>query len=132
MTGGRRGLGFGGLISLGVLVVVVVAAAGIFPFRQIIERQESVDLAEGKLQALQSENLRLQQQMAALETPEEVERIAREQFGLVQPGEIGFVAVAPEGDSVVPVIVEEPRLERDRPWWEELWDFLSGTDVAGD
>jgi len=132
VTGGRRGLGFGGLISLGVLVVVVVAAAGIFPFRQIIERQESVDLAEGKLQALQSENLRLQQQMAALETPEEVERIAREQFGLVQPGEIGFVAVAPEGDSVVPVIVEEPRLERDRPWWEELWDFLSGTDVAGD
>ena len=132
MTGGRRGLGFGGLISLGVLVVVVVSAAGIFPFRQIIERQESVDLAEGKLQALQSENLRLQQQMAALETPEEVERIAREQFGLVQPGEIGFVAVAPEGDSVVPVIVEEPRLERDRPWWEELWDFLSGTDVAGD
>ena len=77
----RRRFGFWRLLALGVVVLVVVAASGIFPFRKIIAQSRSVDLAGQKLDALVAENLQLEQQVAALRSPEEVERIARGQLG---------------------------------------------------
>ena len=65
---------------------VVVTAAGIFPFRQIIADRRSVSLAQEELLALRAENEHLEAEVAALETDAEVERLAREQFGLVRPG----------------------------------------------
>jgi cell division protein FtsL len=126
----RRGLRLSGLLVIGVLVAVVVTAAGIFPFHQILGQQDSVSLAERQLEALQEENRRLEAEIAALQTPEEVERLARERFGLVRPGEISYVVVAPEGDT--PRLAEpEPVLERDEtPWWRDLWDFMTGKDVS--
>jgi cell division protein FtsL len=129
----RRGLRLSGLLVIGVLIAVVVTAAGIFPFRQILGQRDSVSLAERQLEALQDENRRLEAEIAALQTPEEVERLARERFGLVRPGEISYAVVTPEGDT--PLRAEpEPVLERDEtPWWRDLWNFLTGKDVpAGD
>jgi cell division protein FtsL len=125
----RRGLRLSGLLVIGVLTAVVVTAAGIFPFHQILGQRDSVALAERQLEALQDENRRLEAEIAALETPEEVERLARERFGLVRPGETSYVVVTPEGD--VPLRPEpEPMLARDEtPWWRDLWDFLTGKDV---
>lgn len=127
----RRGVRLSGLLALGVLVAVVVTAAGIFPFHQILGQQDAVSLAERQLEALQDENRRLEAEIAALQTPEEVERLARERFGLVRPGEISYVVVTPEGDQ--PLRAEpEPVLERDEtPWWRDLWDFMTGKDVSG-
>jgi cell division protein FtsB len=131
VTEPRRGLRISGLLAVLALAVVVVTAAGIFPLGQIIDQDESVDLAERQLEALRGENRRLEAQVVALETPEEVERLARERFGLVRPGEVSYVVVSPEGDQ--PFVPEpEPTLERDTsPWWRDLWDFLTGRDLAG-
>ena len=130
----RRGAArLSGLLALVVLVALVVTAAGIFPFRQIIAQRRAVDLAEEKLAALEEENQRLEVEIAALYTPEEVERIAREQFGLVRPGEIGYVVVTSPGAEVVEP-EPEPVLEGppSRPWWSGIWDFFTGRDLVGD
>ena len=66
MTEERRGFGFGRLLAVGIVVLVVIGASGIFPFRQIIAQDRSVDLAQEKLDALVAENARLEQQLAAL------------------------------------------------------------------
>ena len=133
MSKRRDGARLSGLLALVVLVALVVTAAGIFPFRQIIGQRRAVDLAEEKLTALEAENQRLEVEIAALYTPEEVERIAREQFGLVRPGEVGYVVVTPPGAEVVEA-EPEPVLEapEGQPWWNDMWDFLTGRDLVGD
>lgn len=131
MTEGHRGLRLSGLLAVVVLAGVVVTAAGIFPLGQIIDQGDAVDLAERQLEALRDENRRLEARVAALQAPEEVERLAREQFGLVRPGEVPYVVVSPEGEEP-PAPEPEPTLERDtNPWWRDLWDFLTGRDLAG-
>ena len=128
----RRGLGLGGFLALAALAGMVVAALGVFPFRQVLARERAVDLSREKLDALVVENMRLEYQIAALQTDAEVERLAREQFGLVLPGETGFVAVVPT-DVVDPAPTERSALlERTDPWWRKIWDFLTGRDLDPD
>ena len=128
----RRGLGLGGFLVLVFLMLIVVAVAGIFPFRQLLAQERAVDLSQAQLDALVEENLRLEHQIAALDTDAEVERLARRHFGLVMPGEIGYVTVVPE-DSADPVQAgRELVLEREQPWWRQVWDFLTGRDIVAD
>jgi len=129
VNGDRRGFGLGSFLIVTLIVGVVAAAAGVFPFRQIIAQQRSVDLAESQLDALVAENRKLEQEIAALQSPQEVERLAREQFGLVMPGDVAYVAIVPEGgvrDDPDP----EPAFERSVPWWKNLWNFLTGKDLV--
>ena len=91
-----------------------------------------VAVAEDRLAAIEEENRLLEARIAALHTPEEVERLAREQFGLVRPGEIGYVVLVPPGEEL-PEAVPEPDPEPEaKPWWEDLWDFLTGRDLVED
>lgn len=132
MTDNRRGFGLGRFVILAVVVLVIVGASGIFPFRQIIAQNRSVDLAQEKLEALVAENLQLEQQLAALQSPGEVERLAREQFGLVMPGEIAYVAVVPAGATLEDPSVTPARFDQERPWWRAFWDFITGSDLVTD
>jgi cell division protein FtsB len=133
VTGARSGWRWSGLLAVAALIGVVVAAAGIFPFRQILAQERAVDLAREKLEAIEAENERLTREIVALQTPQEIERLAREQLGLVREGEIGYVVVSPPGvtDTTVP---PEPTLDRpeEQPWWRDLWDFLTGRDLLDD
>ena len=66
--------------------------------------------------------------IAALQTPEEVERLAREQFGLVMPGEIGYVVVTPPWEHDMPEpAAAASAADRADPWWQGIWDFLTGS-----
>ncbi|MBI5158010.1 MAG: septum formation initiator family protein [Acidimicrobiia bacterium] len=125
----RRGIGFGGVVLAAVVVIGLAAASGIIPFRQVIAYQRSVDLAREQRDALIAANAELEQQIAALETDGEVERLAREQFGLVMPGETALVAIAVPDTSPVAA----PRASRfvdETPWWRSLWAFITGEDLA--
>ncbi len=119
-----------------VLAVVLVGGlaftvSGIFPFRQMLAQQRQVQLTEAKHDALAAENRRLEGEIAALQTDQEVERLARDQYGLVRPGETGYAIVPPPG---APEFLEEEggaEPEIDKPWWQRVWDFISGGDVSG-
>jgi cell division protein FtsB len=129
----ERGRRLSGWLALAALVAVVVTAAGIFPFRQIIADRRSVSLAQEKLLALREENSQLEGEVAALSSDIEVERLAREQFGLVRPGEIAYVVVSPEGEEA-PEPEPEATLDRpgEQPWWRDVWNFLTGGDLVRD
>ncbi len=122
---GRRLSGLGVLVLLAALAATVVV---VFPFRQIIAADRQVDLTREKLDALEVENTRLDETVARLQTDEEIARLARERFGLVQEGEVGYVV---EWVDVEPA--PQPTLPPpdDRRWWERVWDFVSGRDGAG-
>lgn len=113
-----------------LLIVVVAATTNVFPFRQILAQRQRVEVAAQQLAALEEENAQLESEKQALQSPLEVERIARENLGYVRPGEVSYVVVAPP-EAPVPedgAAVEEA--VGGRSWYGRIWDFLTGRDLA--
>lgn len=117
------------------VIVVAVAAAvilgGVFPFRQMIDQQRQVAATQEKLATLEAENASLADDAAALETPSEIERIAREDLGLVRPGETSFsVENLPQTKAPGAADGVDDTGETDRSLFTRVWDFLTGRDLA--
>ena len=128
----RRGSRLASMMFVVLLVSLGLVASGVLPIQQYLERENQVVGAQERLDALRDENLRLEEDAAALLTDQEIERIAREQYGYVRPGETGYVVIPPDGvDLVAEAPVVEPVVEP-RSWWQRIWDFVSGRDVATD
>ncbi len=123
----------GPVIAVLLLVALAITLAGIFPFRQMIAQQRRVDNTEAKLEALLTENTRLEQEKASLESASDLERIAREQYGLVRPGETGYTIDPPDPEpEVVVPSQQQPPPEDERSPLEKVWDFLTGRDLVPD
>ena len=119
------------LIAVVLIAALAVTLAGIFPFRQILAQNRQVENQQAKLAALQAENAALENEIRALNTDVELERLAREQLGMVAPGETGITVESPPG-SELPT-PETPELEfDDRGMFEKIWDFLTGRDLEPD
>jgi len=126
-SGGRRGA----LLAVILLVGLAIVLAGVFPFRQLIAQQRLVDNTQTKLDALVDENVRLQGQIDAMHSSAELERIAREQYGMARPGETTYMVEldgGPSSDGVTPV---ETELDS-RSLLQRFWDFLTGRDLVPD
>ena len=63
---------------------------GVFPTHTFLTQRAATSEAKGELGDLQARNRALDQRVRRLQTPEEIERIAREQYGLVRPGEVAY------------------------------------------
>lgn len=120
------------LVAVILLAALAITLAGIFPFRQMIAQQRQVDQTQARLAALIDENHRLEGQVEALESAPEVERLAREEYGLVRPGETGYFVETPEAPA--PVELQQPVEEAldDRTLLHRFWDFLTGRDLVPD
>ena len=120
------------LIGVMLLVGLAITLAGIFPFRQMIAQERKVDQTQAQLDALVAENLELAATVEALQSAPEVERLAREQYGLVRPGETAYTIDSPDAPARGPAVVplEEPLDERTP--LERVWDFLTGRDFVPD
>ena len=85
------------------LVVVVVLFAFVYPTRTFFQQRNEVTSAERRLEVLEQNTLALQRDNARLQSDAEVERRAREDFGMVRPGETPYVLVpAPPPTTWVP------------------------------
>lgn len=76
---------------------------------------------DGRKDALEQEIAQLEQDRAQLEAVREyltsdeyIERAARSQLGLVRPGELGVVIVAPTPD--------DDKADVARPWWKRFFE----------
>jgi cell division protein FtsB len=121
----------GAFVVVLLLVGLAIVLAGVFPFRQLIAQERLVDNTRAQLDALVAGNESLQQQIDAVQSPAELERIAREQYGMVRPGETSYVVELDGGP--VPGAVVNPDQEVDsRSLLEQFWDFLTGRDLVPD
>ncbi len=123
----RRSFGWS-MVVASVLVVLVLG--GVFPFRQMIAQHRQVDATQAKLDALVLESERLEEQVYLLNTHTEVERMAREDLGLVRPGETGYLIDQVEAPADPDPVEELPHDERST--LERIWDFLTGKDLVPD
>lgn len=116
------------LAPAAVLVVALALATNVLPFRQILDQRNEVEAARAEVARIEAENVRLEQRVEDLQTPFEVERIAREQLGYVRPGEEAFVVMEPEPDPATGAVTAPEPVAR--PWYLRIWEFLTGGDVA--
>ena len=85
------------LVKLVILILVVYATVTLVRLRsQINEKDAGVKGRTSSIASTQQENDRLQSSIDALDTPEGLEQVARDQLGMVSEGEIVFEDV---GDS---------------------------------
>jgi len=131
VTRATRKTGAVSIVTLLLLVGVAVVFSNVFPFRQILAQQELVVQKEQTLAVLEAENARLTSAADYLQTDQGVEKIARQDFGYVRPGEVAFVVVAPPDEAEFVPPAAEPIEEPDRVWWQGIWDFLTGRDLLG-
>lgn len=75
------------------LVLLGFLFAFVYPTRTYLKQREQIQAAEERLGILQDQTAALRHDTERLEGDAEVERIAREQYGLVRPGETPYVLV---------------------------------------
>ena len=129
----RKRSRFGTAMFIVLLVALGLVATGVLPIRDFLERENAVDAANEQLSEISAANALLADDVNALYSEEEVERIAREQYGFVRPGEVGYVAVLPDDPlaDVTPV-ESQPAVPDDRSILQMIWDFVTGNDLADD
>jgi cell division protein FtsB len=115
-TRGRRGRQPRGLrrllisdVPLFALLLAAIAGAALLltePFENYLDGRARVALLEEQAAALEAQNLQLEQRIEDLDDPLNIELLAREQQGLIRPGEVPYVLIPPEADR--PRIVDAP------------------------
>lgn len=113
---------------LASVVLVGVFCAVILPTRTFLDQRQEIAAEETKVQVLTRENQRLATRVSELHTDAEVERLAREQYNLVRPGEEAY-AILPgsadvEGDPA-PAESEESQARPRSTWWQRALDSVT-------
>jgi cell division protein DivIC len=88
--------------ALGVLAVVALLFAFGYPVSTLFSQRGQISAAQQHLEQLQRETAALQHQAKQLQGSNAVEQIARQQYGLVRPGETPYVLVPVAPSTTVP------------------------------
>jgi cell division protein FtsB len=89
-----------GLVVGGVLVVGFLLVA-VFPTRTILNQRSETSQAQTQLAELRASNDALAKRIDELQTDDAVERIAREDYEMIRPGEEAYAVLPRSEDAVV-------------------------------
>ena len=112
------------LVVTGLAVVIISG-----PIQTWLAQRDLVDQREQVLAVLEDENERLAARVEDLNDPDTIEAEAREQQGMVRPGEVPYVIVPPDVDAerIAPDLTDVRPDERG--WFARVWDAV--TDLFG-
>lgn len=102
-------LGRGPQVIAAILVLGVLGGMLVEPTRQLMEQKERLSQSAAQLGGLEDTNAKLERRIERLQDPDFIEQKAREQAGLVRPGETLYVVVPPSAGKL-----EEKREKRKR------------------
>jgi cell division protein FtsB len=95
-------------IMVAAVVFVGFLFGAVFPTRTYLAQRRDIAAASHRLELFTEQNGRLEAEAARLRSDQEIERIARERYNLVRPGEEAY-AVVPTPPPPSPVFPEEAR-----------------------
>ncbi len=127
---GRTRLGFGPRAVVLLLLLLILCLAGamlIEPTRQLLEQRQRIAGMTQDLRQLRSSNKHLDKRIERLNDPDYLEQQAREQIGLVRPGEVTYRVMPParaERRGPARNKAAAPAEERSRSWLERLAGFM--------
>jgi hypothetical protein len=104
MSRARRAGRLVGMLGGGAAVFGVLAFT-VFPTSTYLDQRADTAEAEERLEVLRAQNDAYEERIARLRTAEEVERLAREQYNLVFPGEEAYAVLpAPLPELELPAV----------------------------
>lgn len=121
MTRRRRPL----VLALAAVASVVVLGATVFPTRTFLAQRAAVGAAEERLEVLGEQNRLLEERARLLEDDAEIERLAREEYHLVRPGEKAYALLPPPTPSSAPPPVGTPPPPDDGNVVQRAWEWLT-------
>jgi cell division protein FtsB len=95
-------------IMVAAVVFVGFLFGAVFPTRTYLAQRRDIAAASRRLDLFTEQNGRLEAEAARLRSDQEIERIARERYNLVRPGEEAY-AVVPTPPPPSPAFPEETR-----------------------
>jgi len=118
----RTWLLVGGLGLIGVLFIAV------FPARTYLDQHRQRQQVLAQLKATDAKNKALEKRITTLHTDAEVERMAREQYNLVRPGEEAY-AILPTRSAAPPPTQPapkpKPKPKANSGWFDRTWHSIT-------
>jgi cell division protein FtsB len=89
-------------VLLGAMAAVALLFVFVFPARTLLAQRQQTEKERSELQLLNEQSRKLEEESRRLQSDAEVERMAREQYGFVYPGEHPYVVVPPPTTTTPP------------------------------
>jgi cell division protein FtsB len=115
----RRWLLVGALATVGVLFIAV------FPARTYLDQHHQRQQVVAQLKAVNAQNKALDQRIKTLNTDAEVERLAREQYNLVRPGEEAYAILPTRQAPAPPQPTPKPSAKASQGWFSRTWNSIT-------
>jgi len=115
--------------ALVVVVLVGVLFVAVFPTRTWLAQRTESKQATHELEILDGANARLAGRVKALQSDAEIERLAREQYNLVKPGEEAYALLPGQTPQATPTTAPPAADEQDdgdRSLPSKVWHALTG------
>ncbi len=103
-------------IAMGVLVLVGAVYLFAFPAHTYLAQKHDIAATEQTVTVLRAENAKLTAERSALQSGSTIERIARQEYGLVKPGQQAFM-VLPSANKPVK---QAPARPKRTEWYSSL------------
>ncbi len=81
-------------------VLMALVGAGRLPMRTYLDNKAAIAETQQRLDGVRAGNQHMKDELALLDTDAELERVAREQYGYVKPGEEVYRVAQPPADAV--------------------------------
>jgi len=104
--------------TTGIIVAFLMVAFG-STFLQVYRLEREAARMEQLKHDLEAQNAQLREEIKLLHTAQYIEKLAREQLGLVKPGETALLIVQPPPDPAPP-----PPPSPRAGWGSRIWDTL--------
>ena len=89
-------------VTLGAMVGVALLFVFVFPARTLLAQRQQTEKQRSQVALLHEQSRKLEEEARRLQSDAEVERMAREQYGFVYPGERPYVVVPPPTTAPAP------------------------------
>lgn len=104
--------------------VIAVLLLFVFPTRTYLDQRHQLALATQQLKVLNSANAQLSAQADKLHSNNEIERIARDRYHLVRPGEQAFAILPAPSPPSASNAVPANRAPHRAGFWQRVTDWL--------
>jgi len=114
------------VVAAVTLAIVAVLFIAVFPTQALLDQRRERQAMAAQVARTTKHNDALEAEARKLQKDSEIERLAREQYNLVRPGEEAY-ALLP---SAQPVQVAQPHVEGHGravriPWWKRWWKAVA-------
>ena len=112
-------------LFIGVLATVGVLFIAVFPARTYLDQHHQRQQVVAQLKAVDAQNKALDQRIKTLNTDAEVERLAREQYNLVRPGEEAYAILPTRQAPAAPQPAPTTRAKASQGWFSRTWNSIT-------